>query len=122
MSIHDEITALLEAGALLQMKAKLRRNQQRYRLIYVTPDVVQWLRETLINARSDDIARSDSSPVEQLDTHVRRFVAGDDMLPPAPHLMTPSSTGVWRFRTADVRIVGWFPMRSVLIVSGIELK
>lgn len=62
------------------------------------------------------------SPREQLSVITRRFCRGDDFEHPPPHPMNPAKDGVWRIRTPDLRIVGWFPQRSLFIVSEIELK
>ena len=63
-----------------------------------------------------------AKPIEQLDVLLRRFCSGEDLDDPLPHHMTPTSKGIWRIPTADLRLVGWFPVQSVFVLSEIELK
>lgn len=122
MSTDADLKRCLADKTLLQLKAKLRPDQQPCRLIYITPQAASWLRENLLQASSDGHYQDAATPKEQLDAITRRFCAGHDLDPPLPKLMRPTADGIWRFRTPDLRAVGWSPAKAILIVSEIEFK
>lgn len=116
------IQSHLDSGELRPFNPNLRADQQRCRLLYFSQRAADWAKETLTAARTDDYVPGSASPRDQLGTLARRYCAGEEMRPPLPHQMRPVRHGVWRLRTPDLRIVGWFPERYRFIISEIELK
>tara|TARA_R100001369_G_scaffold45482_1_gene71707 strand:+ start:361 stop:741 length:381 start_codon:yes stop_codon:yes gene_type:complete len=88
----------------------------------LSPAAAAWAKTILPKARTDGFFAGSVSPKEQMMLMARDFCAGDEMTPPLPHIMTPPKEGIWRFRTPDLRFVGWFPTKGAYIVSEIELK
>jgi len=121
-TVTEDIQRLREAGQLTKLGARMRARQQECRLIYLSEQALGWLKVEMKTAKSDKFVDGAATPKDQLDTITRRFCAGEDLDPPLPHLMRPTQDGIWRFRTADLRIVGWFVERGLFIVSEVELK
>lgn len=122
MSTDDDLRRAVDSQQIIPLRARLRPNQQPYRRIYITPMVAEWIRTVLVRAETDNFMPDSARPVEQFDTMTRRFCAGEDLDTPIPHLMNPTDEGIWRFKSADIRAVGWAPVRGVLIVSEMDLK
>jgi hypothetical protein len=91
-------------------------------MVYFSAGAVTWVQTTLSKAQSDGFVEGAVSPKEQLMLIVKDFCSGDAMTPPFPHTMRPEQDGIWRFRTPDLRLVGWFPDKGAYIVSEMELK
>jgi hypothetical protein len=122
MSIMDEIKRCIHNSLIMSLKAQLRPDQQPCRLIYIKPEVATWLRANIPGAVTDGYDPEATSPREQLATITRRFCSGDAIGPPLPRIMNPTSDGIWRFKTPDLRATGWAPVKGVLIVGDIDFK
>lgn len=88
----------------------------------MSPEAADWARQVLPKATTDGFTHGALSPRDQLMTLTTRFCAGEAFDPPLPHLMRPHDDGIWRFPTADLRLVGWFPTRGHFVLSEMDLK
>lgn len=111
-----------EQGRILAIGGKLSPSQQPMRLLAMVPGLREWIQQVLVPATTDGYIPGSATPKEQLADFFNRFVSGDSFKPPLPHEMSPTGNGVWRFRTDDVRIVGWFPRRGFFVIADMELK
>lgn len=107
---------------LLKLGVSLSMRDQEYRTIFLWHEAAAWIADVLRTAQADGVVDGASSPLEQLLVLGRNFCAGRAFEPPLPHLMRPETDGIWRFRTADLRLVGWFPARATFVVAAAELK
>jgi hypothetical protein len=62
----------------------------------------------------------EESPAQQLDALTKVFVSGEPLVferqfKPLVHLQN----GVWYFKTADIRLFGWFPHRDCFVAASI---
>lgn len=80
------------------------------------------MRDVLPDLQTDNYYPGSSTPKQQLATFARRFVGGDAFEPPMPHEMKPAGQGVWRMRTADLRLDGWFADHCFFVIGAIETK
>ncbi len=122
MSTHDEIRAHIDGDRLHHFRPKLKVGEQYERLLYMTPITREWLLGPFRTLQCDGYIDGAATPQQQLSTLVRRFLSGKDFSNPLPHLMKPSSEGVWRLKTADLRIVGWAVSKEIFIISEIDKK
>lgn len=109
-------------GSLVRIGGNLRSYQQGMRRLYAVPEVVDWMRKVLPTATSDGHVLGASHPREQLMDLCNRFVSGEEMVAPLPHPMRPNDLGIYRFKTADLRLNGWFPEKFCFVIGSIELK
>lgn len=112
----------LAEGRLIPLKPRLSWRQQECRKVFMSPEAAEWARAVLPTATTDGAVHGALPPLHQLMTVTTRFCAGETFEPPIPHLMRPPDGGIWRLRTADLRLVGWFPTRGYFVLSEIELK
>lgn len=116
------LSEVVDSGAIAPFKANLRSNQLPCRMLYISETAMGWAKRVLPTATAAPFTGAPATPLQQLDTLTRRYCAGEDFRPPLPHPMNPEKDGIWRLRTTDLRIVGWFLKRCVFIISEIELK
>lgn len=111
-----------DSGELFLFKPNLRADQQQCRLLYFSKRSKEWVHRSLPSATTDGFTHGAMTPLQQFDTLTRRYCAGEDLTDPPPHPMKPESDGIWRLKTADLRIVGWFVKQAVFVTSEIDLK
>lgn len=92
------------------------------RRLYAPPEVIEWMRTVLISAKTDGFTMGAASPKEQVAVLCHRFVAGHEFDWPVPHPMRPEEAGIYRFRTDDVRLNGWFPEKCCFVIGSAGLK
>ena len=119
MSTIEELNT---AGRVVRVRGNLRSHQQPTRRLYVTAECIEWMKNVLTAASSDGFVDGAATPKEQVYSLVNKFISGDDFDKPFPHPMFPEVDGVYRFRTADVRLDGWFPEPCCFVVAAMELK
>lgn len=111
------VIELEQAGALVKWASRSRL--QPMRGLYMVPQVVPWLRDTLptLGAR---LSGGRLKPLEQVYNLSQRFIDGRPLICPDDyHVMTPIDGGIWELRTPDVRFVGWFSDKDQYIISAV---
>lgn len=103
------------------MGGNLKPHQQPTRLLLAVPEVTEWMKLVLPTAKSDGYVAGATNPLQQLLSLFNQFVAGKDLDDPLPHPMRPHHQGIYRVRTADVRLDGWFPRKGCFIIGAAEL-
>lgn len=109
-------------GKLITIGGGLRRHQLPVRLLTATPPAVEWMKTVLPTLTTDNFIPGSTRPLEQADNLFRRFVSGADFDPPVPHQMRPLGQGVWRLRTPDLRLDGWFPQKCIFVIANADQK
>lgn len=106
--------AMLKLKGLSPLTLSLEPGEVEHRAVFATDGFRAWWEEVLPNLAMDmDLA---VSPAGQIVTLLTDFVSGirleypDDLAE-----MRPSEEGIWEFRTADVRVFGFFPGRDVFL-------
>ena len=116
------IDSLVLREKLIKIGGNLKSHQQPCRRLYSTTDVIEWIKTTLPEAQTDGYIETNYSPLEQVVKLVNLFVSGESFESPLPHSMIPKENGIYRLRTTDVRLDGWFPLKASFIIGAIELK
>lgn len=119
MSTYQECR---ERGSLHTVGGLLGARQQPTRLLALSTETFEWMRNVLPTLETDGFFPGSVSPKQQAFLLFRTFVAGENFDPPLPHEMSPLGSGVWRLRTADLRFDGWFPERAFFVVAVADAK
>lgn len=99
---------------LVRFDVELDVDDLPLRVVFGTPDLIDWLRDTLPGIET--AIASDVTPYEQVDDLLRRFIAGEALADDRfVKSLVPGERGVWELKTQDIRLFGWFPQRSVFI-------
>ena len=122
MSTTDDISARVESGDIVPCRPPLRGREQPCRLLYFVRSADNRAISLLKSAVADGFVDGALPPRDQFMVLIRRFVSGDPFDDPQPHPMRPEDEGIWRIRTHDLRVVGWFPARGIFIITEVELK
>ncbi len=105
---------LVERGDLIKIDPALSGRQQEFRVIYASPRLVKWLSEVLPSLESTWTI--ELSPIEQLDALLSDYGSGEPLAygRTFKHINHVSG-GIWEFKTADLRLFGWFPLKDCFI-------
>lgn len=108
---------LCDQGEISPWKVPLIGRQQPSRAIYVTKQFAVWAKNNLPKVPPTHWG-GEVKPSEQVTILMRSYRAGDK-LEVGRHfkILTPHASGVWEFKTGDVRIFGWFYARDLYIAS-----
>jgi hypothetical protein len=109
------IDGLIRSGAFARIEIELAVGEQPVRLIFGTPDFIDWLR-TLLEGAEPEHRLGDTTPAEQVDQLFHAFISGK----PLNHLrqfrfIRAEKNAVWELKTPDVRIFGWFLQRDCFV-------
>lgn len=115
------VSEALKTRVVVPIGGNLKPHQQPTRLLLTSQEVIEWMKAVLPKAKSDGVYPGAASPLEQAAGLFNRFVAGDDFQDPLPHPMRPTEQGIYRLRTPDVRMDGWFPEKCCFVIGAIEL-
>ena len=105
-----------------KINPQLTYRQQELRKVLVRETCIAWMTTVLPRQKTDNFYPGSPAPKLQVASIVRKFCAGENFDPPLPHEMKPLGEGVWRWRTNDVRMVGWFPDRKTFVIAAIDTK
>ncbi|MCB9947888.1 MAG: hypothetical protein H6842_08675 [Rhodospirillaceae bacterium] len=105
---------LRAAGRLIRFDPALGPDEQELRLIYVLPELLDWLRDKLPQLGST--WQIEQSPEEQLDALIATYCSGE-VLQYGRQFKTLNHVrdGIWELKTADLRMFGWFQARDCFI-------
>lgn len=112
----------VKKSLLIRIGGNLKPDQQPCRRLFAVPEVISWMKKVLKDAKTDGYTLGAMRPVEQVLVLCNRFVAGEDFDWPLPHPMQPDCLGIYRVRTDDVRLNGWFPETCSFIIGSADLK
>jgi hypothetical protein len=108
------ITQLEKAGVLAKLDAQLSHKQQEFRCFYASQKLVGWLQNDLYAATSQH--NLEQTPAEQVDALFEIYCSGGELIYEWTFKdIRPIGSGVWEFKTADVRIFGWFCSVDVFV-------
>ncbi len=88
------------------------------RILYGTPEFVQWLR-TLIQPGDADTERlGEATAAEQVDDLFYTFLSGRPLIRLRQfRVVREEINPVWELKTPDIRIFGWFAMKDCFIAA-----
>jgi hypothetical protein len=120
MATLDEIEA---AGDLIRIDVPLDGDEQIWRRLYGTPAFVQWLDGTLPTLATT-VVGGETTPAEQLDARFHEYVVGEPIQDDRRFktLSWTPERHVWEFKTLDLRVFGWVPMRDHFICTFGDTK
>jgi len=106
---------LVENGSIVRIEIGLPARELPERLLFGTPDFVQWL-EKRAAQREPSASAADLTPAEQIYGLFYRYVAGKPLIISRQfRALTQIKNSVWELKTPDIRIFGWFPAKDVFI-------
>ncbi|HEU4660657.1 MAG TPA: hypothetical protein VFS63_08345 [Pseudolabrys sp.] len=109
------IATLVESGAILKIEVELGPREQPMRLLYGTPQFIQWL-EGLLEGAEPEVRLGEATAAEQVDDLFYTYLSGK----PLSHVrqfrvVRAEKNAVWELKTPDVRIFGWFMARDCFV-------
>jgi hypothetical protein len=108
-------TDLVNSGAILKIEVALAPRDQPLRLLYGTPDFVQWLNVVLGGARPT-VHLSEATPAEQIDDLFYAFLSGRPLVFTRQfRVVRAEENAVWELKTPDIRIFGWFMAKDCFV-------
>ncbi len=108
------INHLETKNKLVLYDANLKSDEQKQRLLYLSPDLVRWFDDDLVYQGKD--WDKYFTPIEQVEEVFDQFVRGHpDMGRGDMKKLNPKGKHVWQFKTRDVRILGYFYRKNVFI-------
>lgn len=108
------VLELASLGELIRFDPVLEPRRQEFRELFASKRLVKWIESALPNLSSSwDL---ENTPAEQVDALLATYAGGDTLtfswsFRPLRHI----AGGVWEFKTADVRIFGWFHRKDCFI-------
>jgi hypothetical protein len=101
------ILEITNVGGLKKLDAQLSHRQQEFRCFYASQKLVRWFESELVQSVSQH--NLEQSPAEQVDALLEVYCSGGQLIYEWSFKdIQPIGSGVWEFKTADVRIFGWF--------------
>jgi hypothetical protein len=96
---------------------------QPWRCLYGTREFIKWLDEEL-NSFKTTVVGGEIEPIEQVDAVFSEFIAGEnfDSERRFKKLSRRPDLFVWEFKTQDIRIFGWFPVKDHFICTYGDMK
>ena len=107
-------------GKLLLYEADLAPKEQKQRLLYLSPELVEWF-EDFLDLQPRD-RHKQLEPSEQVEEMFDQFVRGHHMGRGDLKKFEPLKQGVWAFKPLDVRIFGYFYRPNVFVAVCGQMK
>jgi hypothetical protein len=109
------ITELLDSGAIIKIDVELAPRDQPLRLLYGTPQFVEWLRQILEGVEPPR-QLGQTSPAEQIDDLFHSFLSGEPLIFTRQfRVVRAEENAVWELKTPDMRIFGWFMAKDCFV-------
>ena len=109
------IADLVNSGAIVRIDVDLAPPAQPLRLLYGTPEFVEWLRGILQSSQPAQLL-GHTSPAEQIDDLFHSFLSGEHLIFTRQFRVVRSEeNAVWELKTPDVRIFGWFVTKDCFV-------
>ena len=110
------ITDLVDSGVIVRIEVELAPRDQPLRLLYGTPQFVDWLREVLAGRVWPAQCLGQASPAEQIDDLFHSFLSGEPLVFTRQfRAIRAEENAVWELKTPDVRVFGWFMARDCFV-------
>jgi len=109
------ITDLVDSGAIVRIDVELAPRDQPLRLLYGTPQFIEWLQGLL---RGDEPSQrlGQTSPAEQVDDLFHSFLSGEPLIFTRQfRVVRAEENAVWELKTPDIRIFGWFMAKDCFV-------
>jgi hypothetical protein len=109
------IADLVDSGAIVKIDVELAPRDQPLRLLYGTPQFIEWLQGLL---RGDEPSQrlGQTSPAEQIDDLFHSFLSGEPLIFTRQfRVVRAEENAVWELKTPDIRIFGWFMARDCFV-------
>jgi hypothetical protein len=111
------IADLVDNGAIVKIEVELAAREQPMRLLYGTPQFVEWLKDVLDGARPDRLLGS-TTPAEQIDDLFHSFLSGQPLIFTRQfRVIRVEDNAVWELKTPDIRIFGWFMVKDCFVAA-----
>jgi hypothetical protein len=109
------IESLIASGSILKIEVELMGREQAQRLLFGTPDFINWLR-MLAGGAAPEQGVGQSTAAEQVDQLFHLFLSGAPLI----HIrqfryIRAEENAVWELKTPDTRIFGWFIRRDCFV-------
>jgi hypothetical protein len=109
------LTDLVDSGAIVKIDVDLALRDQPLRLLYGTPQFVNWLRDVLDGAEPSR-RLGHASITEQLDDLFYSYLSGQQLIFTRQfRVVRAEENAVWELKTPDVRIFGWFMAKDCFV-------
>jgi hypothetical protein len=109
------IADVVNSGAIVRIDVDLAPPAQPLRLLYGTPQFIEWLRETLQGSQPSQLL-GHASPAEQIDDLFHSFLSGEQLIFTRQfRVVRLEENAVWELKTPDVRIFGWFVAKDCFV-------
>lgn len=116
------LPTLVANGDLVQVPVELEPDEMPLRSLYGFPEFKLWLDLDLPVLETGKI-RSDNTPMEQVDYLLYKWISGGRLRYGSQIKdLTPMKDEVWEFKSADIRIFGWFAAPGVFIAVFADHK
>ena len=116
------LSTIVDNGDLIRIEIELDGDDQLWRLLYATPDFIEWLDQVLPRLKTN-ILGLDFSPMEQVDSIFESFACGRSLNSDRrfKKLRRTPDGFVWELKTPDIRIFGWFLAKDQFVCTfGVE--
>lgn len=109
------ISDLLESRAIVRIEVELAAHEQPLRLLYGTPQFIDWL-QGLLEGAAPPRPLSHMSAAEQIDDLFYAFSSGAPMIFNRQfRAIRLEDHAVWELKTPDIRIFGWFMAKDCFV-------
>jgi hypothetical protein len=109
------IADLVADGAIMKIEVELSPRDQPLRLLYGTPQFVEWLQQILDGAEPPRLLGT-TTPAQQIDDLFHSFLSGQPLVFTRQfRVVRAEDNAVWELKTPDVRIFGWFMARDCFV-------
>ncbi len=114
---------LKRSGTLTSIEVPLDGDDQKWRRLYGTNDFVRWLDEKLPLLETT-VVGGETEPYDQVDAVFHEYIVGEPMQFDRrfKKLSRTPDEYVWQFKTPDIRIFGWIPMRDAFVCTFGDMK
>jgi hypothetical protein len=111
------IPDLLESGAIVKIEVELGPVEQPLRLLYGTPQFIDWL-QSILDGAEPPSPLSHMSAAEQIDDLFHSFLSGAPMIFNRQfRTIRAEDHAVWELKTPDIRIFGWFLAKDCFVAA-----
>jgi hypothetical protein len=109
------IEDLLRQGAIRRIEVDLGAGAQPARLLYGTPNFIEWL-ENLLGGAEPEQRLGEATPAEQVDALFYAYISGRPLVYVRQfRMIRVEQSAVWELKTPDVRIFGWFLRKDCFV-------
>ena len=109
------IELLIETNAISKIEVQLGARDQPMRLLYGTPEFIDWL-NVLLGGAEPENRLGETTPAEQIDDLFYSYIKGMPLdYVRQFRVIRAEKNAVWELKTADMRIFGWFMMKDCFV-------